>query len=204
MELVHDDTKDDSPFSSGKDESTTTTTVDQCITIGGDDNGSSCVFPFTFDGVVYDKCTTVADPEGKFWCSTLTDEEGEHLKGNWGYCPSSSSCGTLEAKKLKGSAKKQKGQCITIEGADKGSICAFPFTFNGDVYDKCTTVGNPKGKSWCSTLTDTEGEHITGYWGYCPSSSSCGTLEAKKLKGSAKKKKGILSFLFFLWVVGAI
>jgi len=158
MELVHDDTRD-------YDESTTSTTVDQCITVGGDDIGSSCVFPFTFNRVVYDKCTTVDDTEGKPWCSTLTDEEGEYLNGNWGYCPSSASCGTLD-------------QCITTGGTDNGTSCVFPFTYHGVVYDKCTTLGHPEGKPWCSTLTDEEGEHLMGNWGYCPfSSSSCGTLD---------------------------
>ena len=51
-------------------------------------------------GIVYDKCTTDEDPDDKYWCSTLTNEEGEDVsgEGKWGYCPSDhdSVCGSME------------------------------------------------------------------------------------------------------------
>jgi len=66
----------------------TTETPTSCQTNGGANSGANCVFPFTFRGVTYDGCTTVADDQ--LWCSTLTDSDGVHIggQGNWGYCSS--------------------------------------------------------------------------------------------------------------------
>ena len=56
------------------------------------------MFPFTYKGISYDKCTTVDNVNP--WCSTLTNAEGEHVdgEGKWGYCPSDhdSVCGSME------------------------------------------------------------------------------------------------------------
>ena len=42
-----------------------------CVTVGGASGaGRPCRIPFVFDGVEYDGCTSVTDPEGKRWCST--------------------------------------------------------------------------------------------------------------------------------------
>ena len=59
----------------------------QCLTTGGGNAGKICVFPFNFDGVTYNGCTTVIDD--KLWCSTLTNN-GVHVGGQnqWGYCNS--------------------------------------------------------------------------------------------------------------------
>ena len=49
---------------------------------------TACVFPFTVAGTTYYSCTydfglvTGHNP----WCSTLTDEKGNHKSGNWGVC----------------------------------------------------------------------------------------------------------------------
>jgi len=51
-------------------------------------SGSACVFPFTYGGKVYTWCTL----DGGFsipWCSTKTDESGNHIQGNFGDCPGS-------------------------------------------------------------------------------------------------------------------
>ena len=59
----------------------------RCLTTGGGNAGKICVFPFNFDGVTYNGCTTVIDD--KLWCSTLTNN-GVHVGGQnqWGYCNS--------------------------------------------------------------------------------------------------------------------
>ena len=59
----------------------------ECLTTGGGNAGKICVFPFKFDGVTYNGCTTVIDD--KLWCSTLTNN-GVHVGGQnqWGYCNS--------------------------------------------------------------------------------------------------------------------
>merc|ERR1712055_1126563 len=66
------------------------TVVHTCMTV----DGANCVFPFTFNGVVYTECTTVLD--AKPWCSTLTDQNGNHVtdQRKWGYC--ASNCPTKE------------------------------------------------------------------------------------------------------------
>jgi len=67
----------------------TASVINNCMTVSGADPGANCVFPFTFKGEVYTECTTVDSPDDETpWCSTLTDENGNHvgLQGKWGYC----------------------------------------------------------------------------------------------------------------------
>ena len=47
-----------------------------------------CTFPFTYEGVKYNNCTVVNDPDGKPWCSTKVDDDGNHVQsgGHWGHC----------------------------------------------------------------------------------------------------------------------
>jgi len=49
--------------------------------------GIQCVFPFVFEGKRFDECTSSADPDGKQWCSTKVDAQGNHEKGHWSYAP---------------------------------------------------------------------------------------------------------------------
>ena len=65
----------------------------ECTTVAGErwpfppsPEGTKCVFPFTLWGKTYNGCTTRADPKKKLWCSTETDENGNHKFGKWGYC----------------------------------------------------------------------------------------------------------------------
>ena len=55
-----------------------------CLTSGGKVVGAPCVFPFTYNGVTYTDCTSVDD--GQAWCSTATDDDGNHINNFWGYC----------------------------------------------------------------------------------------------------------------------
>jgi hypothetical protein len=52
----------------------------------GPQKNQPCVFPFTLQGTVYTSCTSKTDKDGRFWCSTKVDEEGSHIKGQWGFC----------------------------------------------------------------------------------------------------------------------
>ena len=54
----------------------------------GPQKNKSCVFPFRFRDTVYTECTDVSDREGKFWCSTKVDNNGNHIgqQGNYGFC----------------------------------------------------------------------------------------------------------------------
>ena len=59
-----------------------------CVTVGGGKIGSSCVFPFSWQGMIYNGCTTWNGMSP--WCSTLVDDDGIHVGGGgyWGYCGS--------------------------------------------------------------------------------------------------------------------
>ena len=61
----------------------------ECQTVGGPDQGRPCMFPFKFQGKIYNECPVahLEDPS-KTWCSTMG---GNHVAGQkkWGYCSSS-------------------------------------------------------------------------------------------------------------------
>merc|ERR1711868_101710 len=59
-------------------------------------------------------------------------------------------------------------QCWTKSGAMINAPCIFPFIYQGVTYTSCTTAGR-FSEPWCSTATDTNGNHIIGYWGNCGS-----------------------------------
>ena len=74
------------------------TVVHNCTTVGGADPGANCVFPHTYDGVVYTECR-MNFYLPKPLCSTLTDQNGNHVRGqgtNWGYC--APNCTTKQGK----------------------------------------------------------------------------------------------------------
>lgn len=51
---------------------------------GNGDFTKECNFPFVYDGVTYNDCTTVGEPQA--WCSIETDSSNNHITGEWGYC----------------------------------------------------------------------------------------------------------------------
>ena len=59
-----------------------------CTTV----TGRTCIFPFRFNGVLYNACTFDwnAPEDTEPWCSTLTDPNDEHQfgQGEWGFCSS--------------------------------------------------------------------------------------------------------------------
>ena len=56
-----------------------------CKTVSGPSSNRKCIFPFVFNGTIYNKCAHDADD---FWCSTKVDSKGCHIggQGNWGIC----------------------------------------------------------------------------------------------------------------------
>ena len=52
----------------------------------GNTPSEPCKFPFKLSGNVHNSCTTEKDPEGKLWCSTKVDSNGDHVRGHWGHC----------------------------------------------------------------------------------------------------------------------
>ena len=54
----------------------------------GPKTNQSCVYPFIYQGQIYEACTNTSDPDGKLWCSTKTDQDQHHVRNQdqWGYC----------------------------------------------------------------------------------------------------------------------
>ena len=98
--------------------------------------------------------------DDKQWCSTATDRSGAHIAdiGEWGECPDT--CNT----------------CTAVSGPGAGAVCVFPFTWNSVTHDSCATWewgGEGEGLLWCSTLTDTWGNHVAGEGNYGFCSDTC-------------------------------
>ena len=72
------------------------------MTVSGPSTGSPCVFPFTFNGRTYSRCTLDETPEDDkvAWCSTKVDSQGNHVAGKkfWGRC--NPKCGQPDGKAL--------------------------------------------------------------------------------------------------------
>jgi len=49
-----------------------------------------------------------------------------------------------------------------------GFACVFPFKYKGKQYQSCS--GIDETKPWCSHKVDSNGEHVSGRWGYCAAS----------------------------------
>jgi len=59
-----------------------------CSAVCKTNNGEECVFPFLYKNTTYAGCTDDKDPDGKYWCSTMVDSLGQHVKSSWGHCQS--------------------------------------------------------------------------------------------------------------------
>ncbi|CAK8689050.1 unnamed protein product [Clavelina lepadiformis] len=49
-------------------------------------DGSSCVFPFNYQGIWYNECTTINN-NGQLWCSLSTNYDESSSWGNCARCP---------------------------------------------------------------------------------------------------------------------
>merc|ERR1712110_1221620 len=57
----------------------------------------------------------------------------------------------------------EKQPCAT----KSNKLCVFPFYYDGDKYNSCTTKGDSWGRLWCATETDSKGNFISGKWDMC-------------------------------------
>merc|ERR1719295_1165731 len=56
------------------------------------------------------------------------------------------------------STSEDENQCLTIGGKVTRQPCVFPFTYQDETYQGCTTVNDPDNKPWCSVATDDQDE----------------------------------------------
>ena len=119
-------------------------------------SGIPCRFPFVYNGITYDECTTV-DFGGTPWCAT-----GDNPDIDYGICQCDDTSATPSA------SSTGSTQCLTYDGWP----CVFPFTHKGQVYTNCTKE-DTTNFYWCATAI-TSG-HLVTSWGYCsePQAKAC-------------------------------
>jgi len=131
------------------------TTADEqkedCLTM----SGSACIFPFRFRGQVYNSCTVTGDTAGKAWCSTKTDQHGNHVSsgGHWGYCkPQLDTCYTAAKQKTTISSTKDeatsnpkdkcanysKNTCYSTGDSASDAFCQVNCKVFTAQFDECT------------------------------------------------------------------
>merc|ERR1711936_694162 len=130
-------------------------------------------------GTACSQWTTSSGGLGAFYCQYTTClAEGAFCNNRVGKC-----CAGLDCSKTSEDAVAQTcnkttttsspSKCITTSGAVSGAECQFPFVFQGQVYNSCTTAGG-FSQPWCST-----GSNAYRQWGYCASSCTAAAEESK-------------------------
>lgn len=109
----------------------------------GNADGAMCHFPFIFEGKSYTTCTTDGRTDNLPWCATTADYSRDK---KFGFCPSE--------------------LLYTFGGNADGAECVFPFIFQGEEYDSCTTEGRSDGYRWCATTSNFDTDKK---YGFCPS-----------------------------------
>ncbi|XP_053347984.1 72 kDa type IV collagenase [Clarias gariepinus] len=130
----------------------------------GNAEGEFCKFPFLFMGKLYNSCTNQGRDDGFLWCSTTYDFDTD---GKYGFCPHE--------------------LLLTLGGNGDGSPCKFPFTFQGEKYDSCTTAGRDDGYRWCAT---TENYDQDKTYGFCPETAM------STIGGNAEGSPCVFPFIF--------
>uniref|UniRef100_A0A8C1TIZ3 Matrix metalloproteinase-9 n=1 Tax=Cyprinus carpio TaxID=7962 RepID=A0A8C1TIZ3_CYPCA len=108
----------------------------------GNAEGATCHFPFLFEGQSYSTCTTEGRTDGLPWCATTADYDKDKI---FGFCPSE--------------------LLSTFGGNSNEAPCVFPFVFQGEKYDSCTTDGRTDGYRWCATTANYDTDK---QYGFCP------------------------------------
>ncbi len=90
---------------------------------------------------------------------------------------------------------EEEVECTTVRtrgGTLRPAPCVFPFTYDGNVYEGCTKVGDPRGRSWCSVEVDAEGNHVVGAgrWGHCSKQTCNGNERKRTMSSDSAVKKG--------------
>jgi len=173
----------------GPNDTCVASTVDGCTTGGGD--GDPCIFPFTYKGVTYTKCTVHHDGSNLAWCATRVKVSGAHQYyygfNNWDHCDDS--CPGYQASARRSHQKVEPepepttpepepeptSTCVAWTGQDTdgGKPCVFPFEYKGTTYTSCTSDHDSSSRPWCATqvkATEEGNWYITHKWDYCAES----------------------------------
>merc|ERR1719327_2057504 len=137
-----------SPFSF---QSSNTRVPNPCLTKAND----TCIFPFTYNGVEYYRCTYADSPTP--WCATMVDPNNTVVTNRWGDCSTSQFSNCPED-------TPDLPSCT----AESGASCVFPFRHEGITYNSCAST-DLLSSAWCSTSTHENGTHILGSESLCPS-----------------------------------
>ena len=120
-------------------------TVGGCTTVSGPAVGRACQLPFAWGGKVREGCITDGDPEGKYWCSTKVDGEGNHVTNgeHWAHC--SPQCPGVQPV-ISSAFTVAAGLCVTPAGAE--GTCKIPSTCIGATIDyiENNECGLPSGE----------------------------------------------------------
>ena len=117
----------------------------QCRTV----KGNSCIFPFTYKGVTYDSCTR--KDSVKAWCATEVLSNGVVVNSKWEDCGECRQPGdqfvAQDDKFVFPEDQFSPTECLTRQNKP----CVFPFTYRGEVHNKCTQANSENGAFWCAT-----------------------------------------------------
>merc|ERR1711872_1132124 len=106
-----------------------------CLTKAND----TCIFPFTYNGVEYYRCTYADSPTP--WCATMVDPNNTVVTNRWGDCSTSQFSNCPED-------TPDLPSCT----AESGASCVFPFRHEGITYNSCAST-DLLSSAWCSTST---------------------------------------------------
>ena len=156
--------------------------------------GQQCQFPFYLDGTKwydnkwYHSCTTAGKDllRDGAWCSTEVDINRKHVQGKWDYCDDDGPKCKINNYEQKEKLTEPKHVLIpvTVCKTKGGELCMIPFKYRGKEFYNCSTVGHssddpldgpPYSSPWCSTKTESDGNHISGNFDECgPNCSELG------------------------------
>uniref|UniRef100_W5MSV8 Fibronectin type-II domain-containing protein n=1 Tax=Lepisosteus oculatus TaxID=7918 RepID=W5MSV8_LEPOC len=137
--------------------------------VGGNDPGKHCVFPFYYEDQLHLKCTTKNNNHIP-WCATTSDFAKDK---KWGNCPFSGS--------------------PTTGGNSNGAPCQFPFIYQNKQYYYCTTENEGSKLPWCATVSNYDKDPK---WGYCPTSEINNTTCIVTEGGNDPGKQCVFPFYY--------
>ncbi|TRY78636.1 hypothetical protein TCAL_14433 [Tigriopus californicus] len=123
-----------------------------------------CDFPFELEGEEHNTCVP-HENSAELVCRTTPSENSD--RWSWSVC--GEGCFEDEAPL---NFSDPAYSPVSSFCKNKAVECVFPFTYNGDSFDTCTSVDTEF--SWCATLVDSDGNMVENFWGECDAGCSLG------------------------------